>query len=167
MIAISNAICAADFDIAAAFCRALGEWDAIEAQAYGTPAALIIGMFHGDTSDSLAEKYSSAEAMMFLARWEGKPAGCLAFSPFDDTSTELHKFYVDPLYRGKGIGGALMRMAFVEMQKGHRRTVRLATTVYMTNAIAVYEAFSFARCPPYYAVPDSMSHTEIFMTRPL
>lgn len=167
MIAISNAASADDFEIAAGFCRAFSEWDVIEAQAYGTPAELIIGMFHGETAESLKAKYDVADAALLLAWWEGKPAGCLAFSPFDEARVELHKFYVDPLFRGRGIGGAMMRAALAEMHKGPRATVLLATTVYMTNALAVYEAFSFTRCPPYYPIPESIMHTEVFMTRPL
>jgi GNAT superfamily N-acetyltransferase len=165
MISVSRANCAEDFEIAAGLCRALGEWDAVEVQAYGIPPEVVLGLFHGETSDKLAARYGSADAMMFVARWEGAPAGCIAFDPFDDMAVEIHKFYVDLKFRGKGIGSTLMRAALAEIDKGHRSTIVLHTTVYMKNAISVYESFDFTRCPPFRPIPDSIRHTEVFMSR--
>lgn len=167
MISVSRAIGAADFEIAAEFCDALAEWDAAEVLAYGVAPEEVLAIYHGETRTSLAAKYSSADAMMFIARWEGSPAGCLAFAPFDDATMEIRKFYVDPEFRGKGIGSALMRAVLAEVGKGHRRTIVAHTTVYMNNAISVYEAFDFTRCLPFRQIPDSIAHTEVFMSRPV
>lgn len=165
MISISNAKHRRDFEIAGAFCRTFAEWDAVQSEAHGLSPDLVLGMYHTDTSETLAAKFMAADAALFIATWNGMPAGCLAFSPFDDHATELHKFYVDPAYRGKGIGRALMRTVLGEIEKGQRRTVLLATTVYMKEAVALYESFAFARCQPFYPIPDSMKHTEVFMMR--
>lgn len=165
MISVSSASCATDYEIAAEFCRALGAWDAVEVQAYGIAPEVVMGLYHGETSSSLAAKYGSEDAMMLVARWEGVPAGCITFDPFDDTAVELHKFYVDPRFRGRGIGSALMRATLAEVKKGQRSTIVIHTTVYMKNAISVYEAFDFTRCLPFRQTPDSIRHTEIFMSR--
>lgn len=165
MISILRANCAEDFEIAADFCRTFGEWDAAEGQAYGVSADVVMALFHNDTSDSLVEKYGSADATMFLARWQDAPAGCIAFSPFDATTAEIHKFYVDPEFRGRGIGGTLMRTILAEIAKGRHNRIVLQTTVYMKNAIALYESFDFARCAPFRPIPDSIRHTEVFMSR--
>ncbi|APO66853.1 GCN5-related N-acetyltransferase protein [Rhizobium gallicum] len=167
MIPVFRAIGAADFEIAAGFCDALAAWDAAEVQAYGVAAEEVLAIYHGETSSSLAAKYSSADAMMFIARWEGSPAGCLAFAPFDDVTMEIRKFYVDPEFRGKGVGSALMRVVLAEVEKGDRRAIVAHTTVYMKNAISVYEAFDFTRCPPFRQMPNSIAHTEVFMSRPI
>lgn len=167
MISISRVNCAEDFEIAADFCRTFGEWDVAAGLAYGVSADVVMGLFHNDTSDSLVEKYSSAEAMMFLARWQGVPAGCIAFDPFDATTAEIHKFYVDPEFRGKGIGGTLMRTILAEIAKGRHDRIVLQTTVYMKNAIEIYESFDFTRCAPFRPIPDSIRHTEVFMSRPI
>jgi GNAT superfamily N-acetyltransferase len=167
MISVSRAICAADFEIAAVFCDALAAWDAAEVQAYGVAAEEVLAIYHGETTSSLTARYGSADAMMFIARWEGSPAGCLAFAPFDDATMEIRKFYVDPDFRGKGIGSALMRVVLAEVEKGHCRAIVAHTTVYMENAISVYEAFDFTRCTPFRQTPDSIAHTEVFMSRPI
>jgi GNAT superfamily N-acetyltransferase len=167
MISVSRAICAADFEIAAVFCDALAAWDAAEVQAYGVAPEEVLAIYHGETTSSLTARYGSADAMMFIARWEGSPAGCLAFAPFDDATMEIRKFYVDPDFRGKGIGSALMRVVLAEVEKGHCRAIVAHTTVYMENAISVYEAFDFTRCTPFRQTPDSIAHTEVFMSRPI
>ncbi len=148
-------------------CRALGEWDAAEAHAYGIASDVVLDLYHNETSSSLATKYNAADAGMFIARWEGSPAGCLAFNPFDETAFEIHKFYVDPQFRGKGIGSALMRATLSEVEKGRRRTILVHTTVYMKDAVSLYESFGFTRCSPFRSVPASVSHSEIFMSRPI
>lgn len=161
MISVSRAIGAADFEIAAGFCDALAAWDAAEVQAYGVAAEEVLAIYHGETSSSLAAKYSSADAKMFIARWEGAPAGCLAFAPFDDATMEIRKFYVEPEFRGKGIGSALMRVVLAEVKKGHRRAIVVHTTVYMENAVSIYEAFTSnparrsARCRTASCIPKS------------
>jgi GNAT superfamily N-acetyltransferase len=104
-------------------------------------------------------------ATMFLARWQGVPAGCIAFSPFKAKTAEIHKFYVDPEFRGKGIGGTLMRAILAEIAKGRHNRIVLQTTVYMKSAIAIYESFDFTRCPPFRPIPNSIRHTEVFMSR--
>jgi GNAT superfamily N-acetyltransferase len=165
MISIGIASQPEEFEIAADLCRALGEWDAAEVAAYDVDPNLVIDLYHGDTAETLAAKYRAADAWLFIARWQGEPAGCLAFDRFDATTAELHKFYVDPQFRGKGIGRALMRSVLSDIGKsGCKRTV-IHTTIYMRNAIVVYEAFGFIRCPPFRAVSPELAHTEIFMSK--
>ncbi|MGN6534595.1 MAG: GNAT family N-acetyltransferase, partial [Mesorhizobium sp.] len=76
-------------------------------------------------------------------------------------------FFVDTQFRGKGIGRSLMAAAMAELDKGRRRTVLLHTTFYMTNAIAVYEAFGFTPCPRFRQTPEFIRHTDVFMARTL
>ncbi|MDI7861351.1 GNAT family N-acetyltransferase [Rhizobiaceae bacterium n13] len=165
MISLSTAKCAEDFEIAAEFGRAFGEWDAVEGLAYGLDPEEVRQLYHNDTSSSLARKFSAGNGVLYLARSDGALAGSLGFDTFDETTAELQKFYVDPKFRGKGIGSALMRTALAEIGKSGFKRVVLHTTVYMRNAISVYEACGFIRCPPFRAVPDSVAHTEIFMAR--
>lgn len=165
MLSISIATSAADFEIAAGFVREFGEWDAIQAQPYGVSRDEVIREFHSDTADTLAEKFCSVEARLFLARWSDVPAGNIAFNVFDDTAVEIHRFYVDEQFRGKGIGKALMRTLMSEVDKGPRRTVLLHTTPYMKDAISVYEAFGFRTCDRFRETPDRLRSTDHFMSR--
>lgn len=166
MMSVSRAQSAEDFEVAAVLCRALGQWDATQAPLHGVPPELVLDLFHDDNG-ALSDTFTMAGAGLFIARWEGVPAGCIAFAPFDDVSVEFHKFYVDPHFRGRRIGRALMQATLAEVSKGPHVTALLHTTIYMKNAISVYEASGFRRCPPYREIPDSIRHTEVFMSRPL
>lgn len=168
MLSLAPANSAEDFDVAAGFCRQLGVWDASLSPSHGVPADIVLSLFNSDTSDSLAAKFNAPpDAVMLIARWEEVPAGCIAFNAFDETSAEIHKFYVDPQFRGKGIGSAMMRAALAEIGTTQRRRVMLHTAFYMESAIALYEAFDFVRCERFRPSPDIVSHTDVFMSRAL
>lgn len=167
MLSISRASTTEDFAIGGELCKAFGAWDAEASRAYDVPAELVAAFFHSDDEDTLARKYSPADAPFLLARWHGTPAGCAALEPFDDVAAEIHKFYVDPAFRGLGIGKALLLAILAEARKGSRSMLLLQTTVYMQSAVSLYEAAGFARCPPFRDIPDAIRHTEVFMSRPV
>jgi GNAT superfamily N-acetyltransferase len=167
MISISRAGSKEDFVIIAGFCEALGALDVQLGRDHGIPAEIVMALFHGENHESLARKYGSDEAMMFLARWEGKPAGCIGLAPFSTDAMEIHKVYVDPSFRGRGIGNLLMQRVFDEAKKSGRPTMLVNTAAYLKSAVSLYEAFGFTRCPPFHSVPAEISHTEVFMSRSL
>lgn len=68
MLSISRADCAEDFEIVARLGDAFGKWDAQEVQAYGVPPELVLGLFHSNTSASLAAEFSGGDAKIFVAR---------------------------------------------------------------------------------------------------
>src|SRR5262245_3420069 len=107
MLSISIASSLSDFEIAAEFAQEFGEWDAVQVAPYGISRKELIGAFHSYSATSLAAKFRDNDGQLLLARWNEKPAGTLAFNAFDDTAVEIHKFYVAPAFRGKGIGKAL------------------------------------------------------------
>ncbi|MBB3659636.1 GNAT superfamily N-acetyltransferase [Rhizobium sp. BK650] len=167
MISLSRAASTEDFIIIAGFCEALGALDVELGRDHGIPAETVMALFHGETHESLARKYDSDDAMMFLARWEGAPAGCIALAPFEGDAMEIHKFYVDPTFRGRGIGNLLMQRVFDEAKRSRRSTMLVNTAAYLKSAVSLYEAFGFVHCPPFHEVPAEISHTEVFMSRPL
>ena len=167
MISISIASNAKDYAIAATVSRALGAWDAVEAPAHGIPPEVVLELFHSDGEEDIAAKYSDPEQKMFIAHWEGEPAGCVAFERHGDDALEIHKFFVDPRFRGKGVGRALLSMALAEAGKSGRKRIVLHTTTYMKHAVAVYESFGFERCPPFRQMPEGIEETEVFMERSL
>ncbi|RWM96612.1 MAG: GNAT family N-acetyltransferase [Mesorhizobium sp.] len=165
MISVSPARSAEDFETVAGLCRKLAQWDVDAVAPYGVSAEDVKAIFHPETSGSeLANKFGAPDAMACIARSESLPAGCLAFDQFDDHTAELHKFFVDESFRGKGIGRALMGTAMAEIAKRRSRRVLIHTTFYMTNAIAVYESFGFKLCPPFRETPEHVRHTDIFMS---
>jgi GNAT superfamily N-acetyltransferase len=102
---------------------------------------------------------------MLVANWSGVPAGCIGFTAFDAQAGEIHKFYVDPVFRGRRIGHALMAAALDAIRQAAHRKALVHTTIYMTQAVALYEAFAFRRCEPFRTVPEEVRHTEIFLSR--
>ncbi len=166
MISVSPARSAEDFEIVAGLYRKLAQWDAEAALPHGVSGEDVKTIFHPETSgDELAAKFNTPDAVAFVARSGGQPAGCLAFDQFDDNAAELHKFFVDAPFRGQGIGRALMGAALAEFEKGRSRTVLIHTTFYMTSAVAVYESFGFRLCPPFRETPEHIRHTDVFMSR--
>ncbi|QFY63579.1 GNAT family N-acetyltransferase (plasmid) [Rhizobium grahamii] len=165
MISIAPARTEEDFETCASFCRALGELDVAQGKAFGVPADLIIGLYHGQTGDSLAEKFGSANASMLIANWNGTAAGCIGLAAFDTEAGEIHKFYVDPAFRGRRIGHALMTAALEVISRAAHRKALVHTAIYMTQAVTLYEAFAFRRCEPFRPVPEAIRHTEIFFCR--
>src|SRR5688572_5495047 len=88
MISVSPARSAEDFEIAARLARGLADWDTVAVQPYGISAEDVVAIFHpGTGADILATKFGVADASFLIARWEGAPAGCVAFSSFDDDTT--------------------------------------------------------------------------------
>ncbi|MBB3320502.1 MULTISPECIES: GNAT family N-acetyltransferase [unclassified Rhizobium] len=59
---------------------------------------------------------------MLVANWSGVPAGCIGFNAFDAQAGEVHKFYVDPAFRGRRIGHALMAAALDAIRQAAHRT---------------------------------------------
>lgn len=168
MISVLPASSAEDFEIAAGLYRALGQWDAETAPSHGVSAEDVLLLFHPEKSgNELATEFLAADTIFLIARVEGEAAGCLAFDPFDDRTAELHKFFVGPQFRGKGIGRALMGIALAEIGKGPRPAVYIHTTSYMTSAIDIYQSFGFTACPRFRETPEHVRHTDVFMSRTL
>jgi GNAT superfamily N-acetyltransferase len=165
MFSVSIAKSPEDFEAAAALCRELAQWDMTMAAIHGIDPQVVMDLYHGGTAMSLARSYGQGGAGLVLASWDGRSAGCLAFSAFDDTADELHKFYVAPDFRRKGIGGAMMRAVIHAVETRRKSTLLAHTTIYMTDAIAVYRAFGFDFCVPFRQVPDAVGHTEVFLKR--
>ncbi|WP_040592157.1 GNAT family N-acetyltransferase [Mesorhizobium metallidurans] len=165
MIPVSPARTAEDFETVARLCRELAQWDAEAVAPYGVSAEDVKAIFHPETSGGeLAAKFGAPDAMAFIARSENRPAGCVAFEQFDDHKTEIHKFFVDASFRGKGTGRALIGAALAEIRKGRSRTVLIHTAFYMKNAIALNESFGFRPCPRFRETPEHVRHTDIFMS---
>ncbi len=55
--------------------------------------------------------YSAPAGRLFCAEVGGQPAGCVGIRPFSEAYCELKRFYVEPTFRGRGIGRALLLAA--------------------------------------------------------
>jgi GNAT superfamily N-acetyltransferase len=107
--------------------------------------------------------YQAPRGQLLLALWDGAPAGCVALRGLDGDACEMKRMYVDPRFRGKGVGVALTGRLLADARAlGHRR-MRLDTSIRQAEAIALYRRFGFAPIEPYYDVADDLRGWLVFM----
>jgi carbonic anhydrase len=57
---------------------------------------------------TLPGDFAAPSGRLFLAEWDGQSAGCVGVRAMSEGICELKRFYVDPSFRGKAIGRALI-----------------------------------------------------------
>ncbi|MGR9373880.1 GNAT family N-acetyltransferase [Rhizobium leguminosarum] len=155
----------ADFKEAHALIDAMGKWDSEQSRKFGVPDAELIEYIYGHTPETLMEKFNKRDAGFFLARIGENIAGCAGYSKSDDGIAELQKMYVRPEARGKGVARGLMTACLAGIRNDGYMTVRLETVTFMSEAIALYDAFGFKRSGDFRSVPPSLQPITIFMER--
>jgi ribosomal protein S18 acetylase RimI-like enzyme len=101
---------------------------------------------------NFAEEISALDAhyeAIFLARWDGAPAGCVALRRIDRETCEMKRLYVRPQFRGKKIGQALAEHVIGEARARGYARMRLDTLPAMREAIALYRSLGFVEIAPY------------------
>jgi putative acetyltransferase len=78
-----------------------------------------------------------------VARWQGEAVGCGAYRPLHDDIAEVKRMYVEPAFRGRGIGRRLL-LALEECarQAGYAR-VWLETGIAQPEALRLYETSGY------------------------
>lgn len=97
----------------------------------------------------LPGEYAPPDGRLYLARYDGAVAGCIALRKIDGEACEMKRLYVRPQYRGKGIGRSLSEKLIREARAMGYRTMRLDTVPHMTAAIALYRSLGFQEIQPY------------------
>lgn len=88
----------------------------------------------------------------FFSAWDGESlAGCGAIKHLDATHGELKSMRAAPLYRGKGVGKAILLHLLEEARKRGYARVSLETgrPEPFQAAQRLYRAHGFAECPPF------------------
>ena len=84
-----------------------------------------------------------------LARDEaGCACGCGAVVLHDDYA-ELKRMYVPGERRGQGLGRALLQFLEEHAHARGRRVMRLETGIHQPEALRLYAAAGYRRCPPF------------------
>ncbi|HET7187032.1 MAG TPA: GNAT family N-acetyltransferase [Gemmatimonadaceae bacterium] len=104
--------------------------------------------------------YVSPRGGLWLAQANGAGIGCVALRPLDDETAEVKRMYVDPTWRGKGVGRALMETLIAGARARHYATLRLGTLHDMTTAMALYDALGFTPIDRYRA--DELIDTRFY-----
>jgi putative acetyltransferase len=95
------------------------------------------------------EKLLREGVVFFIAHYEEQLAGCGGIKMFEADYGEVKRMYVRPIFRGKGLGKAMLnRLAEYARGKGVG-LLRLETGIYEVEAIGLYERFGFQRRGPF------------------
>jgi GNAT superfamily N-acetyltransferase len=95
------------------------------------------------------EKLLREGVVFFITHYEGRLAGCGGIKMFGAEYGEVKRMYVRPVFRGKGLGKAMLgRLADYARDK-NVDLLRLETGIYEVEAIGLYERFGFQRRSPF------------------
>lgn len=89
------------------------------------------------------------QVAFFVARLDGKPAACGGLKLFGRDYGEVKRMYVRPVYRGRGLGKAVLNHLSDYAQQRQVYVLRLETGIYQVEAIGLYERWGFQRRPPF------------------
>ncbi|HEV2348241.1 MAG TPA: GNAT family N-acetyltransferase [Terriglobia bacterium] len=93
--------------------------------------------------------YAPPGGRLYLAFEKGRPAGCIALRRLSDEDCEMKRFYVCPLFRGKGLGKRLATLVMGEAREIGYKRILLDTVPAMKRAIRLYRALGFKPIPAY------------------
>jgi GNAT superfamily N-acetyltransferase len=88
----------------------------------------------------------------FLVAWVGEdPVGCGGWRtlPSDRQVAEVKRMYVDPKWRGRGIGAAILRALEESARREHKRRIVLETGQQQPEAIALYRRQGYVQIPNF------------------
>lgn len=84
-----------------------------------------------------------------IAFADGVAAGCGAIKPFDDSSMEVKRMFVDPAYRGRGVAAKIVgELETWATELGYHRCV-LETGKRQPEAIQLYKKCGYSMIPNY------------------
>jgi GNAT superfamily N-acetyltransferase len=99
--------------------------------------------------------YAPPAGRLFIARVDGKPAGCVGLRPLESSHDrcEMKRLYLRPICRGLGLGRRLAELIIAEARAiGYRKLV-LDTLADMKAARVLYADLGFREIPAYYNNP--------------
>lgn len=91
----------------------------------------------------LEQKYGPPGGRLYLALWNGEPAGCIGLRRMDEENCEMKRLYVRPQYRDKHIGGKLVRQVIDDAKEIGYTHMLLDTFSFLDSAIRMYRALGF------------------------
>ena len=112
--------------------------------------------------EALPGEYAGPRGQLLLALVNGDAVGCCALRPLDSVdyanACEMRRLYVDPAFRGWGLGRLLAeaQLDFARINGYH--CVLLDTLSDMETARALYNELGFEEIPPYYFNPIAGAH---------
>jgi ribosomal protein S18 acetylase RimI-like enzyme len=109
---------------------------------------------------ALPGPYVPPRGGLWLARAGDDGVGCVALRPLDTTAAEVKRMYVDPAWRGRGVGRALLETLIAGARARGYSALRLGTLHDMTAAQALYGSLGFTPIARYR--PDELIDTRFY-----
>ena len=100
-------------------------------------------------TENLEEKYGRPYGRLYIAFIDDNIAGCIALRKIDDDNCELKRLYVKPQYRGKNIGGTLVKHIIKEAENIGYKHILLDTLPFLNAAIDMYKKYGFYEIESY------------------
>jgi putative acetyltransferase len=94
------------------------------------------------------EKLIRESVAFFVASYDGQLAACGGVKLFADYG-EVKRMYVRPVFRGKGLGKAILDHLAEHTRANDVTTLRLETGIYQVEAIGLYDGWGFHRRGPF------------------
>jgi GNAT superfamily N-acetyltransferase len=110
----------------------------------------IAPMYPHDTEHGFSpEQLVTAGVAFFVARVDGKPAGCGGLKLHGTGYGEVMRMYVRPGYRGRGMGRRMLRHLEAFALEHGVNVLRLKTGIYQPEALGLYERSGYREIPPF------------------
>jgi ribosomal protein S18 acetylase RimI-like enzyme len=94
-------------------------------------------------------QYSPPGGCLFVAQYENKIVGCVGLRDQGSGICEMKRMYVQPNFRGKGLGKALAEAGIDKARSMGYTHMRLDTAPSMESAIRLYTSLGFRDIAPY------------------
>ncbi|HSE31571.1 MAG TPA: GNAT family N-acetyltransferase [Pyrinomonadaceae bacterium] len=94
------------------------------------------------------DKLLRERVVFFVTYYDGQLAGCGGIKMFDDYG-EVKRMFVRPIFRGNGLGKAMLNHLAEYARSKQILLLRLETGIYEVEAISLYEGFGFRRRSPF------------------
>lgn len=98
---------------------------------------------------ALERQYAPPEGALVLGYVGDVAAGCVGVRRLGDGIAELKRMYVQPAFRGHGLGVGLLERALEAARTLKYQKIRLDTLATMETAKALYRRFGFYEIPSY------------------
>ena len=112
--------------------------------------AELAARYHDDgVGDFLPSDLDQPGSGFLVGRWAGKAVACGAYRPLEGDIGEFKRMYVDPDYRGRGIGQRILAALEEQALRAGYSKIWLETGTMQPEAVRLYESAGFRRIPPY------------------